>query len=690
MTIKKGDKITKDQIMNQAFKFHSQGKILEAIKYYQSFINLGFEDHIVFSNYGVILTGIGKKNEAVSLYRKAIEVKNDFPDAHYNLGNVLKDLGKLEEAELSFRKAIELNSVCRDANLNLANVLRELGNLNEAELFTRKTIELDFGFAEAHYNLGQILCDLGKIEEAELSLRKAITLKPDFVYAHYNLGNLISNHGKEKDAIKHYLFALEKEPNNLNFNVISKLRLSPIMNDVAQIETERIEYKNQLQKIKNKKNIYYNNENVFDTNLFYLAYHNKLDDKIILEELSKVISNVKGVVFDGFSRKEYLVNSINKNNLRLGICSEFLRENHTIGKLYINVLLDLLLKTDLEIIVYVPPINKSNSDVELIRNLFKQVIELPNSTYKACELIFSDKLDILFYPDIGMSNYTYILALSRLALVQVTSLGHPNTSGIKNIDYFITNDITPHHPSSSYTERLVRFSRLPFNYPIPKINESKLTYNNRLDLDNKFIIGLTQSIFKLHPNFDKVLASILQEINNAYLILIKDRNENRTEDLKNRWKKHNNILLEKSIFLKRMSQDDFINITKNCQIMLDPFYFGSGNTYYESMAFGVPFITYPFSQRGSLVASGYKQMQVKKPPIACTPEDYIYLCKKYATNSLFLHNTKKDLKERAHKYLFNDNTIFKEYYNFFTAAVEKAREGEYLENNWKPFTSITN
>ena len=35
---------SKEQIINQAFKFHSQGNISEAAKYYQLFINQGFKD----------------------------------------------------------------------------------------------------------------------------------------------------------------------------------------------------------------------------------------------------------------------------------------------------------------------------------------------------------------------------------------------------------------------------------------------------------------------------------------------------------------------------------------------------------------------------------------------------------------------------------------------------------------------
>ena len=76
---------SKEQIINQAFKFHSQGNILEAAKYYQNFINQGFNDYRVFSNYGVILKDLRKLQEAEFSYRKAIEIKPDFAEAKMNL-----------------------------------------------------------------------------------------------------------------------------------------------------------------------------------------------------------------------------------------------------------------------------------------------------------------------------------------------------------------------------------------------------------------------------------------------------------------------------------------------------------------------------------------------------------------------------------------------------------------------------
>ena len=82
-------KTSQEQIINQAFKFHSQGNTQEAAKYYQQFINQGFKDHRVFSNYGVILKNLGKLQEAESSLRKAIKLKPEYAMAHYNLGKVL-------------------------------------------------------------------------------------------------------------------------------------------------------------------------------------------------------------------------------------------------------------------------------------------------------------------------------------------------------------------------------------------------------------------------------------------------------------------------------------------------------------------------------------------------------------------------------------------------------------------------
>lgn len=152
-----------EEIINQAIKFHLQGKISEAIKYYKHCLIKGFHDEKVFCNYGIILKNLGKTKEAELLQLKAIEIKPNYAEAYSNLGVIYKDKGKLKEAELSLKKAIEIRP----------------------------------NFANAHNNLGIIFNDLGKFKEAELSYLKAIELKPDFAEPYYSLSLLnCSNENK--------------------------------------------------------------------------------------------------------------------------------------------------------------------------------------------------------------------------------------------------------------------------------------------------------------------------------------------------------------------------------------------------------------------------------------------------------------------------------------------------------------
>ena len=136
-------KPSKEQVINQAFKFHSQGNISEAAKYYQHFIDQGFKDHRVFSNYGEILQGLGKTQESEMLYRKALEIKPDFAEALHNLGIILKDIGNLKESESCLRKADYISPNNIDSKLNLGIILHQNGNSKEALEIFLKGIKID-------------------------------------------------------------------------------------------------------------------------------------------------------------------------------------------------------------------------------------------------------------------------------------------------------------------------------------------------------------------------------------------------------------------------------------------------------------------------------------------------------------------------------------------------------------------
>src|SRR5690606_23806735 len=73
-----------------------------------------------------------------------------------------------------------------------------------------------------------------------------------------------------------------------------------------------------------------------------------------------------------------------------------------------------------------------------IRESAETWIALPDDLFAAQARIAEAGLDALLFTDIGMDPATWFLAHARFAPVQMSSWGHPLTSGIANVDYFVS------------------------------------------------------------------------------------------------------------------------------------------------------------------------------------------------------------------------------------------------------------
>ena len=169
-------------------------------------------------------------------------------------------------------------------------------------------------------------------------------------------------------------------------------------------------------------------------------------------------------------------------------------------------------------------------------------------------------------------------------------------------------------------------------------------------------------------------------------VLIEGQNIPQTDRLKARWHKNAPTTLKNTIFLPRMPEGDYLRLLDRVDLLLDPIYFGSGNTFYESMAFGTPMVTMPGEQmRGRIVAGGYKQMRLENAPIADTLQEYIELTVRLAGDAELRRRMKRDIKSAAHKYLFNDHEAADEIFEFIQAAIiEKKKAGGLLPVGWMP------
>ena len=673
--------------LNLGIIFKDLGKLQKAELSTRKAIALNPNLKEAHNNLGNILRKLGKSQEALLSQKKAIELNPDFAIYHYNLGAILKDLGKLEEAEISTRKAIELKPDLVDAHNSLGFVLRDLGRLQEAENSQRKGITLNPNCVEAYLNLGNILRDLGKSEEAEKNYRKSIELNPNFVIAQSNLGTILKDRGDFEEARSCYKKCLELDQNDLSFNIQAKLFISHIPLTKLQIEQEREEINRQISLIGNNKNITFKNDrlpNSIDF-IYYLAYHNYDNDKEILVNIANNLSKKDGILNKSFDIDQRIKESQARKKIRLGICSSFLY-SHSVTRCFLNIIEDLA-KTGIEIILFRGQSDKVDKTTDHIISLATETITLPDSLERSCQIVLNSSIDILLYLDIGMSVKTYFMCLSRLALVQVLHAGHPQTSGSQNMDYYITSNRKEIKDSDKFfSERIIRMTRLPVNYSLPKILNSTFKVSDLNISEDDFIIGLPHTLFKYHPDFDEILDKVLDEIPHARLLFFEGLKECNTKTLLSRWEKNSKSILKRTIICPRVKFDDYLTISKRFDIVLDTIYFGMGNTFFQAMALGIPVVTLlPNQPRGGGVSAGYKQMGILNPPIAKSRKEYISICKKLAFDKSYRENISNQILLNSKDHLFNDKTIYKEHIEFFEKALEAAYKKELLPKNWEPF-----
>jgi predicted O-linked N-acetylglucosamine transferase (SPINDLY family) len=203
----------------EANYYNTQGEVYrvlrrttEAIDCYRRAVELNPDCVVAHNNLGNTLRCLGQFEQARACYRQAIERKPDYADAQVNLGNVCQDLGRLDEAVACYRRAAELVPEHAVAWSNLGHALLMQQQISAAVECCRLAVELQPSLAEAHNNLGNALFMLGKLDEADACLRRALALRPNFAEALNNLGGLLKDRAQLGEALACYRCALAANP----------------------------------------------------------------------------------------------------------------------------------------------------------------------------------------------------------------------------------------------------------------------------------------------------------------------------------------------------------------------------------------------------------------------------------------------------------------------------------------------
>ena len=245
---------------------------------------------------------------------------------------------------------------------------------------------------------------------------------------------------------------------------------------------------------------------------------------------------------------------------------------------------------------------------------------LPKPFEQKVDILLKKKLDIIFYPDIGMSTELYYLTFLKLAKKQITSWGHPETSGNPSIEYFLSSELLEvKNAQSHYSEKLLLSKYLPMYFYKPKIG-----FIQDFDISKNNIYSCPQTMMKLHPDFDEILKKILDNDKKATIYFIEDDDEVLSKKIYERLKNKIPNNIEKIKFIKKLGYEEFINHCGHASVLLDPLYFGGGNSFHESMFFGTPTVSMPSKYlRSRVVLGSYNQMNIENPPIVKSIDEYV-------------------------------------------------------------------
>ena len=163
-----------------------------------------------------------------------------------------------------------------------------------------------------------------------------------------------------------------------------------------------------------------------------------------------------------------------------------------------------------------------------------EFVLLPVDIHLCAQAVRKANLDILIYPEIGGEPISYFLSFARLAPIQALYLGDGDTSGVSNIDYYITSVEDKSSKASFYSEKVFKMFGLGTVFYDHYTKITKIIKNTpRLALLEKarfaeslglprtahlYILANPLSVY--HPKFDDALIRILSQDKLGYVVII--------------------------------------------------------------------------------------------------------------------------------------------------------------------------
>jgi tetratricopeptide (TPR) repeat protein len=628
----------------------------EALESYDKAILIKPDYANAYSNRGNALQALKRFEEALESYDKAISIKPNFEEAYSNRGNALQRLTRFNEALENYNKAILIKKDFAGAHYNRGNALQALKRFNEALKSYNTAISLKPDYADAHFNHGNTLKETQRFEDALASYDAAIRIKSDYVDAYYNRGNTLIGMGLYKEAQASYKQALSIKPEYTLARWAYVMSTLPIIqSNYENTQSSRIEFLKELAEMQNwfEQERLEGYKAIGSVQPFYLAYQEE-NNRELLSNYGALCNKLMG----HWQQKEKLfIKAKNfKKPIKIGIVSKHIHQ-HSVWDAITRGWIENIDRDLFQLFFFYTGI-KFDQETEFAKSIATGFINGINDLGSWANAVLDAQIDVLLYPEIGMDPMTVQLANLRLAPVQVGSWGHPETTGLPTIDYYLSADLLePDNSEKYYTEQLIRLPNLGCFYKQVTVTP------NPIDLD-KFKIAADQPLlicpgvpFKYQPQHDHIFVEIARRLGKCQFIFFTHQKKKLTELLRRR--------LALSFLESGLNIDDYCNFLPwqpkasfyglmNCaNVFLDTIGFSGFNTAMQGVECGVPIVTREGRFMRGRLASGILKRIGLQELIAKNENDYINLVVKLASNQEYNQFIRNKIKEN-HGILYSD------------------------------------
>ncbi len=406
----------------------------------------------------------GALEPAAAIYeRLAARAPRDYQVNHL-LGTLRQQQGRPREALARLTRAGASRPLSAPTTMCLGVVLGALGRHADAEKTLRRAAALDPRSAETRANLGSQYLAMGRLPEAVASFRQAVELKPDYASGWTGLGSALHCSGRGAEAIVCHTRALEIDPGQVR----ARFARAQAWQACHGVDEALADFNAHLER-------HPGHLEARSFRLFMLNYRSEVTrEELFAEHLAygrAVAAELPVAALPPPAPSPGEAASGRRPGpaprLKVGFLSPDFR-SHSVA-FFIEPLLAHLDRAQFEVTLY-----HDHFCVDAVSERLRQGADrwrhlAGMAPAVAEELIRGDAPDIL----VDLAGHTGFnrmpLFARRLAPVQATYLGYPNTTGLSAMDYRLTDEVADPAGEADrlHTEELVRFAPVAWAYAPP-------------------------------------------------------------------------------------------------------------------------------------------------------------------------------------------------------------------------------